>query len=593
MVGLGDDRGLVREPLSALGLPHLPGLVVAGGLGRDDGGDAPVAVDDESGRAHGVGLVEVGGQPLAGAAGVDEDECGAVGEHLVEDRVLDVRPDRGGHLAAPAAAHWTGGAGGPSLPRHRLPQGAVGTPGLRMIAPPGTAHRARAPRTVRGSRRPPRRRSAPGPLHAGAPVGDGGHTGHVGHGHGHAHRRRRAPLVGDDRDGPGAAEEPGDLLARGDGRGQADALSGTLQEVVQALQGEGQVGAALLAGEGVDLIDDDGLHGAQRLAHRTGEHEVERFGGGDEDVGRASAQATTLGGRGVARAHAHAHRGDRLLLSGRSFGNAGQGPSQVALDVDSQGLERGDVEDAHAVRGRPLSPRARPAVVRGLGRMLCPLCRIVAGPCALGGGGLDEPVDGRQEGRQRLARPGGRDDERVLAAADRGPGALLDRRRAIREGGDEPGSGRGGEALQRGPGRSWPYQRRRSSLPSRPHRPSRLTLPRQPCRPCRPRRSSRLTLPARLDQLRQRGRPRRPTRPCRSSLPSRLGRSSLPSGLLASGRPHAHVVTRLPDLLFPSSCARLAPGFRTATLFSLSQPPLPAALRGRRRDGIRKTEPRQ
>ena len=139
VVGLGDDRGLVREPLSALGLPHLPGLVVAGGLGRDGGGDAPVAVDDESGRAHGVGLVEVGGQPLAGAAGVDEDECGAVSEHLVEDRVLDVRPDRGGHLAAPAAAHWTGGAGGPSLPRHRLPQGAVGTPGLRMIAPPGTA----------------------------------------------------------------------------------------------------------------------------------------------------------------------------------------------------------------------------------------------------------------------------------------------------------------------------------------------------------------------------------------------------------------------------------------------------------------------
>ena len=139
VVGLGDDRGLVRKPLSALGLPHLPGLVVAGGLGRDGGGDAPVAVDDESGRAHGVGLVEVGGQPLAGAAGVDEDECGAVGEHLVEDRVLDVRPDRGGHLAAPAAAQGTGRPGGPSLPRHRLPQGAVGTPGLRMIAPPGTA----------------------------------------------------------------------------------------------------------------------------------------------------------------------------------------------------------------------------------------------------------------------------------------------------------------------------------------------------------------------------------------------------------------------------------------------------------------------
>ena len=137
VVGLGDDRGLVRKPLSALGLPHLPGLVVAGGLGRDGGGSGGAL--PAGGHAHGVGLVEVGGQPLAGTAGVNEDERGAVGEHLVEDRVLDVRPGRGGHLAAPAAAHGTGRPGGPSLPRHRLPQGAVRTPGLRMIAPPGTA----------------------------------------------------------------------------------------------------------------------------------------------------------------------------------------------------------------------------------------------------------------------------------------------------------------------------------------------------------------------------------------------------------------------------------------------------------------------
>jgi len=120
-----------------------PDVVVSagttGGLGLDDGGDVPVTVDAECGHAHGVGLVEVGGQPLAGAARVDEDECGAVGEHPVEDRVLDVRPDRGGHLPDPATAHGPSGSGGPSLPRHRLPQGAVGTPGLRMIAPPGTA----------------------------------------------------------------------------------------------------------------------------------------------------------------------------------------------------------------------------------------------------------------------------------------------------------------------------------------------------------------------------------------------------------------------------------------------------------------------
>ena len=325
-----------------------------------------------------------------------------------------------------------------SCPSGHCPsQGAVRAPGLRVIAPPRAA--GAPPTSLAGT--PPISPTSPaaptegagqGTVHAGAPVGGGGHTGHVRHGHDHAHLRRRGLVVGNDGDGPGTAEEAGDLGAGGDGRGQPDALGGALQEVIEALQGQGQVGAALGTGEGVDLVDDDGLHGAQRGAHGAGEHEVEGLRRRNEDVRRAGGQAAALGGGGVPGAHAHAHRDGRTPKPRGGRGDAGQGAAQVALDVGTQRLERGDVQDAHA----PVLPGGP----------------LTAPP---------QPVDGGEEGGQRLARPGGGDDERVLAAADRRPGALLDRRRAAGEGGGEPGPGRGGEAAQ-----------------------SRSRRRRRPCRPC-------------------------------------------------------------------------------------------------------------
>ena len=42
--------------------------------------------------------------------------------------------------------------------------------------------------------------------------------------------------------------------------------------------------AALGAGDGVDLVDDDGLDAAQRLPRLAGEQQEQRLGGGDEDV---------------------------------------------------------------------------------------------------------------------------------------------------------------------------------------------------------------------------------------------------------------------------------------------------------------------
>ena len=90
----------------------------------------------------------------------------------------------------------------------------------------------------------------------------------------------------DDRDGAGldliagdleAAEEGGDLLERALGGGQADALQRRelgISGGVEALEREGEVGAALGGDQAVDLVDDDGLDAAQELARVGGEHQV-------------------------------------------------------------------------------------------------------------------------------------------------------------------------------------------------------------------------------------------------------------------------------------------------------------------------------
>ncbi len=106
----------------------------------------------------------------------------------------------------------------------------------------------------------------------------------------------------------------------------------------------------------------------------------------------------------------HAEAGGRVP-------DADQRAAQVALDVDGERLHRRDVED----------PAARQLVLgQRLGR---------------------EPVERPEEGRQRLARAGGRDDQGVVAAADRLPGALLGGR-GCAEAAPEPRGGGGGEAVE-------------------------------------------------------------------------------------------------------------------------------------------------
>ena len=71
---------------------------------------------------------------------------------------------------------------------------------------------------------------------------------------------------------PGAgvpAEEAGDLLERALRGRQPDALRRAGRDLLEPLERQRQVGAALGGGEGVDLVDDDGLDAGERLARPT------------------------------------------------------------------------------------------------------------------------------------------------------------------------------------------------------------------------------------------------------------------------------------------------------------------------------------
>ena len=145
----------------------------------------------------------------------------------------------------------------------------------------------------------------------------------------------------DELDRAVAGDEPADLLERALRRREADPLRRLLEQRVEPLQRERQVGAALGAGDGVHLVDDHGLDPAERLARLRGQHQEERLRRRDQDVGRLLHElAPLLLGR-VARADADAEVGL----------DPGERPAQVPLDVVVERLQRRDVEQAQARPG--------------------------------------------------------------------------------------------------------------------------------------------------------------------------------------------------------------------------------------------------
>ncbi len=240
--------------------------------------------------------------------------------------------------------------------------------------------------------------------------------------------------------GVGAGEEVGDERDGVLGGGEADALRRTLEagekgagregvlatdEGFEAFERKGEVGAALVAGDRVDLVDDDGLDAAEELAgFGGGEEDVEGFGGGDEDVRRMPEHGRAVFGESVAGADGGADlRGEVAAFEGKLLDLA-EGLFEVLLDVVGEGFEGGDVDDLR-----------------------------VGGEAAFDGL-AEKVVDGDEEGGEGFAGAGGGGDEGGVAGDDGGPACFLRLSRRA-EFGEEPlgrdgvGPGEGGGDLER------------------------------------------------------------------------------------------------------------------------------------------------
>lgn len=203
-----------------------------------------------------------------------------------------------------------------------------------------------------------------------------------------------------------SAEKAGNFFQGALGGGEADALKGRVaggaDEGFEAFDGEGEVGAALGGDECVDLVDDDGFDVAKGLGGVGGEQQVERFGGGDQDLAGMAAEAGALFLGRIAGANADLRDVDRGAGLLGHVGDAGEGRAEVAFDVDRESFERGDVDDARAGMRWALTEH--------------------------------EFVEAPQEGGESFAGSGGGEDEGGFAAGDCGPAVTLGRRGLIEDG---------------------------------------------------------------------------------------------------------------------------------------------------------------
>jgi hypothetical protein len=167
-------------------------------------------------------------------------------------------------------------------------------------------------------------------------------------------------------------------------------------EPVEALKGEHEVGAALIVGDSVDLVDDDGADTREHLAGLLGgEENVERLWGSDEDVGTIAEHAPAVGGVGIARAEADADGGEGDAAGFGERADFGEGTFEVLVDVVAEGFQRGAVDDFGVI-----------------GEIAC-------------AGASDEVVDADEEAGKSFAGTGGGGDENVVPVADDGPSLEL------------------------------------------------------------------------------------------------------------------------------------------------------------------------
>src|SRR2546428_67796 len=139
------------------------------------------------------------------------------------------------------------------------------------------------------------------------------------------------------------AEETRDLVKRTLCRREADALQPRripAAQLLEPLEGQREVRAALRRDDGVDLVDDDALHRAERLAREARQDQVQRLRRRDENVRGLALVTGSLARRCVAGPD----RGGGLAMrNAQALGLTDDPHKRLApgaLDVDGGGFER-------------------------------------------------------------------------------------------------------------------------------------------------------------------------------------------------------------------------------------------------------------
>ena len=158
--------------------------------------------------------------------------------------------------------------------------------------------------------------------------------------------------------------------------------------------------ATLARDERVDLVDDDRVERGQALPCVRCEQKKERFRRRDEYVRCLTSEPCAIQRRRVTRANGDLRNGNRQIVCTCDRGDAFERCTEIALHVHRKRLERRDVQHA-APRG--LRRRRRE----------------------------HQSVEAPEKCRERLAAAGRREDQRRIAARDRGPAERLRSRRRI------------------------------------------------------------------------------------------------------------------------------------------------------------------
>ncbi len=109
---------------------------------------------------------------------------------------------------------------------------------------------------------------------------------------------------------------------------------------LQTLQQQGEEHTSLVGAERVDFINDHVRERPQGLACPTGQHQVERLGRGDQDVGGLADELLPVGRGRVAAPNRDRERGQLRIGSSCRLQDPLERDLEVAIDVLVQGLQR-------------------------------------------------------------------------------------------------------------------------------------------------------------------------------------------------------------------------------------------------------------